>query len=283
MSETPIHGVGATPAYGREIADEEGMDDMERQLRANMQVQAKDSVPEQDSSEHAQLRTNRIVDRETDYQKRRLNRTMTPARVDAYSMGDQTPDASVSTYADTLRRAQLNREADNTDWNIKMKEQDEAKARVSQGAVPAAPQTARSRRNRWGEAPAGKAAAPFADTTPSHGVGDATPAHDSFSDATPKVSHAWDATPGPRVGDATPAHAMSDATPAGNRWDATPMVAHVGGATPKRSRWDATPSMGDVTPGMTEATPGRKRSRCAPHLPGYYFTAPPTTCVHDLL
>jgi splicing factor 3B subunit 1 len=263
---TPMHGanVGATPAYGKEVIDDEGMDDMERQLRANMQAQAtaKDDVPMQDSSDQARIPYNRIVDRETDYQKRRLNRGMTPARVDAYSMGDQTPDASVATYADTLRRAQLNREADNTQWNIKLKQQEEAKRAA---AAPAAPSAAPSssaapprRRNRWGEQPAAKAP-DLADATPAHaGIGDATPARDSLADATPMVGHAWDATPGPSAD-------MGDATPAGNRWDATPAAAPLGAAQPKRSRWDATPAMGEATPGpsMADATPGRKRSRCA--------------------
>ena len=39
---------------------------------------------------------------------------ISPARNDAFAMGDQTPDARVSTYADRLREAQLQRERDNT-------------------------------------------------------------------------------------------------------------------------------------------------------------------------
>jgi hypothetical protein len=41
----------------------------------------------------------RIVDREDDYRKRRLNRIISPARNDAFAMGDKTPDArSVSSH-----------------------------------------------------------------------------------------------------------------------------------------------------------------------------------------
>ncbi len=39
---------------------------------------------------------------------------ISPARNDAFAMGDQTPDARVSTYADRMREAQLARERDNT-------------------------------------------------------------------------------------------------------------------------------------------------------------------------
>jgi splicing factor 3B subunit 1 len=278
---TPMHGVGETPAYNRELENnDDGMDDIERQVRANMQAQAtaQSDVPMRDSSEQAQIRSNKIVDRETDYQKRRLNRNMTPARVDAYSMGDQTPDASVATYADTLRRAQLDRETDNTQQNIfrKLKDTERAQATATAyGAAPAAEAAASTvpapptrRRNRWGQAPAGKDSAALADATPTNqSFGDATPAHESLADAALGAAHAWDATPGPS-GDATPAYpgGTGDATPAGNRWDATPAPGALGLATPKRSRWDATPAMGDATPGFADATVGRKRSRCAFHL-----------------
>jgi splicing factor 3B subunit 1 len=245
------------------VVDEEGMDELERQMRANMQAQvtAKSDLPDQDNGDGLRQRSNRIADRESDYQRRRLNRTMTPARVDAYAMGDQTPDAAVSTYADTLRRAQLNREADNTAWNIKLQQKEAEKTAVA--AASQAVAASRPRRNRWGDAPTQKAV--LADATPA--MGDATPAADGFADATPKVNQRWDATPGPSLGDATPAHgSFGDATPAANRWDATPMAAPLGGATPKASRWDATPAVGAATPGMTpaigDATPARKRSRC---------------------
>lgn len=60
-------------------------------------------------------RAARVTDRETDYQKRRLTaRMISPARNDAFAMGDQTPDARVTTYADRMREAQLGRERDNT-------------------------------------------------------------------------------------------------------------------------------------------------------------------------
>jgi hypothetical protein len=59
-------------------------------------------------------RPQRIADREDDYRKRRLARALSPARNDAFAMGDQTPDARVRTYADVMKDQQLAREKDNT-------------------------------------------------------------------------------------------------------------------------------------------------------------------------
>lgn len=39
---------------------------------------------------------------------------ISPTRNDAFAMGDQTPDASVRTYADVMREQALARERDNT-------------------------------------------------------------------------------------------------------------------------------------------------------------------------
>ena len=55
-----------------------------------------------------------IVDREDDYRKRRLNRLISPARNDAFAMGDRTPANDVRTYGDILKEQQLARERDNT-------------------------------------------------------------------------------------------------------------------------------------------------------------------------
>jgi hypothetical protein len=268
---TPMHGVAETPAYTGVIEDEGGMDEMERQLRANMQAQAraKESLPDEDDGANAMARSNRIIDRETEYQKRRLQRGgMTPARIDAYAMGDQTPDASIATYADTLRRAQLNREADNTYRNIQLKEREEASAVPSQpqyAAEPAKPAASRQRRNRWGEAPPGSQSSIVADTPARSSFADATPARGGLGDATPAYTQRWDATPAPNsASDATPAHISGSDTPAAHRWDATPAAPM--GATPKRNRWDATPAAhlaSAAPPAMTDQTPGRKRSRFA--------------------
>ena len=90
-------------------------------------LQACDPAPQHHCSSNSQLgivipplqdaalnQGRRIADREDDYRKRRLARMISPARNDAFAMGDQTPDARVSTYADRMRESQLARERDNT-------------------------------------------------------------------------------------------------------------------------------------------------------------------------
>lgn len=52
-------------------------------------------------------------------------------------MGDQTPDASVRTYADVMREQQLARERDNTLQNIRDKQKrEEEEANAALDAVP---------------------------------------------------------------------------------------------------------------------------------------------------
>jgi splicing factor 3B subunit 1 len=81
----------------------------------------------------------RIVDRESEYSKRRLNRIISPDRNDAFQMGDKTPDARVRTYADVMREAQLNRERENTLRNIADKRKAEAEAEAAAAEAGLAP------------------------------------------------------------------------------------------------------------------------------------------------
>jgi splicing factor 3B subunit 1 len=124
-----------------------------------------------------------IYEREDDYRRRRLDRALSPARNDAFAMGDKTPDARVRTYADIMKEQALQRELDNTMRNIADKKRKEAEAAAAAGsaaqaaaaggnvaaqagAVPAAAKTAApaeagtKRRRRWDTAePDGAAAA----------------------------------------------------------------------------------------------------------------------------
>lgn len=55
--------------------------------------------------------SNRIADRETDYQKRRLNRTLSPTRADAFAKDDQAKEQNDGeSYRDTMARRELERE-----------------------------------------------------------------------------------------------------------------------------------------------------------------------------
>ncbi len=113
----------------------------------------------------------RIVDRESEYQQRRLQRMISPARNDAYAMGDRTPDARTRTYADTMKEAALARERDNTMRNIADKQRQEQEqlpadldrptkasaSFVAPAPAPVVPSAAKAaagdkRRNRWDQA-----------------------------------------------------------------------------------------------------------------------------------
>jgi splicing factor 3B subunit 1 len=112
------------------------------------------------------MRTKRIIDREDDYRRRRLNRALSPERNDAFVMGDKTPDARVRTYGDIMREAALARERDNTLRNIEAKKKAEAEAaeaaaaagggaaagaaaQAAAAAAAAADAAGLKRKNRW--------------------------------------------------------------------------------------------------------------------------------------
>jgi splicing factor 3B subunit 1 len=106
-------------------------------------------------------RTKRIIDREDEYRRRRLNRALSPERNDAFVMGDKTPDARVRTYGDVMREAALARERDNTLRNIEAKKRAEAEAAEAAAAAgdgaaagggdaaAAAAAAGEKRKNRW--------------------------------------------------------------------------------------------------------------------------------------
>ena len=57
-------------------------------------------------------KSRRIVDRESEYQKRRLNRTLSPPRVDPFALaqGGKAPPSHLRTYGDAVKDANLERE-----------------------------------------------------------------------------------------------------------------------------------------------------------------------------
>ncbi|KAK9858437.1 hypothetical protein WJX84_009169, partial [Apatococcus fuscideae] len=281
LADTDVYGSGTGPAgYDTSIAPAgDDMDTMEQVMASKLQsYTAPKSVmrdlPDEEAAAQVpgfQRQSQRIIDREDEYQQRRLNRMISPARNDPFVMGDRTPDARTRTYADTMKEAALARERDNTLRNIadkKRLEQEQASAdldRPTKASAPsfaapapvAAPPASKAaagekRRNRWDQASGGDAKKPRVsewdtDATPGRVAVDATPGR-------------WDATPGP---DATPGQLDADATPgrwdatpqAASRWDATPTPGRLdaGEPTPRRNRWDQTPTPGRVADG---ATPG---------------------------
>lgn len=67
-----------------------------------------DGVEEDDPLAGRGEKSNRITDRETDYQKRRFNRALTPTRADPFA----AKEADGETYRDVMERAELEREED---------------------------------------------------------------------------------------------------------------------------------------------------------------------------
>ena len=179
----------------------------------------------------------RIVDRESDYSKRRLNRTVA---------------SDASTYAERVKEAQLEREKDNTMRQIAQKQREEAEkaaadARLAaaQGlpmdgmdvdALPSTSEPAAKRPKSSGEVEWEDM--PVAADAPK-------------PTAKPARRNRWDATP----------VAGGDTAGGGGNWDATPKIdaggGGVGGPTPKRtrSRWDETPLIRAGAAGDPNATP----------------------------
>ncbi|KAK0599544.1 hypothetical protein LWI29_006212 [Acer saccharum] len=263
--------VTSIPVNDEDDANNDAMNsEVVRKLSYTAPKNVYDNLPrggaDEDNSSGFLNPSRKIIDREDDYRRRRLNRVLSPDRHDAFAAGEKTPDPSVRTYADAMRQQALEREEEETLKAIAKKKKEEEEAAKAEGG--------NKRRNRWdqsqdGDAAAAKKAKATSDwdlpdaPAPAPGIGrwDATPTPGRVSDASLSAGrrNRWDETPTPgrsADADATPAGgATPGATPAGMAWDATPK----GLATPtpkrQRSRWDETPAtMGSATP-MAGATP----------------------------
>ncbi|KAJ0985180.1 hypothetical protein J5N97_003536 [Dioscorea zingiberensis] len=226
-------------------------------------------VPRASEDEPGFKRSQRIIDREDEYRRRRLQQVISPERHDAFAAGEATPDPSVRTYVDVMREQALKRQKEEVMREIAKKKEEEKSKAATTAAEAAAPQ---KRRNRWDQSQEPDAKKPKSnsdwdapDSTPGIGRWDATPTPGRVAaDATPSVArrNRWDETPTPgrlADADATPAGgATPGATPAGMAWDATPKFGAIATPTPKRqrSRWDETPAaVGAATPLPGAATP----------------------------
>ena len=178
----------------------------------------------------------RIVDRESDYSKRRLNRSVA---------GD------ASTYAERVKEAQLEREKDNTMKQIAQKRREEAERAAADARLAAA--QGESRALPESDAPSEPAAK---RAKPSEVEWEDMPVAADAPPVAPKPArrNRWDATP-VHPGDAGAAVAGGV-----GGWDATPKIDAGGGGvgpTPKRtrSRWDETPLIRAGAGGDPNATP----------------------------
>ena len=176
----------------------------------------------------------RIVDRESDYSKRRLNRSVA---------GD------ASTYAERVKEAQLEREKDNTMKQIAQKRREEAE-RAAADARLAAARGDDAEKDALPSAPSEEPAAKRAKPAEVEWE-DMPVAADAPAQPKPARRNRWDATP--VAGDV-------GAAGGGGSWDATPKIDAGGGGvgpTPKRtrSRWDETPLIRAGAAGDPNATP----------------------------
>ncbi|KAJ3103763.1 Splicing factor 3B subunit 1 [Phlyctochytrium planicorne] len=204
-----------------------------------------------DPLESVGRQSRRIIDREDDYRKQRLQRQLSPERVDAFSAGGpgvEKEGGSARSYREVMKEAELDREYDKTMKKVKEKQeelrreaQDAREALASRPAIvptkerpvlddaidsePAKPKKRRwdqgadetkTKKSEWeddDDEASKKAAAAAAAATP-----------------TQKKRNRWDETPvapGP-LGSVS-------------QWDATPKGGVAQTPTAKKSRWDETP------------------------------------------
>jgi len=176
-----------------------------------------------------------IASRESEYQARRRNQQISPARADFFADGGKTPDVGSRGYADIMREQSLkSQEADFRKQIAEKAKDGSLKVSESNGANGA--KAAPKRRGRWDQT---------SDETPSKTA--KTPASSFFTaeSATPSRA-AWAETPGRKdPGSETPAQ------PGTRMWEPTP--AHT---TPGRDKM-----IGGETPGHASATPGASTRR----------------------
>ena len=174
----------------------------------------------------------RVVDRESEYNKRRFNRTLSPTR---------DKDSGNATYAERLRESQLDREKDNTMRQIQQKQREAAETAAGEARV--AGQRAKSSAVHafvtGGDLPVGqgKRDREVWDDAANR-IDDANPTDDNSDGKRNKTEGEWE--------DQKPtAPVEAPAARRRNRWDATPADVASGGVTAGRragrSRWDETP------------------------------------------
>ena len=218
-----------------------------------------------------------IASRESEYQKRRSNQQISPARVDFFADGGKTPEVGGRGYADIMREQSLKSQEADLRKQIAEKTKD-GSLKVSETNGSKQPQ---KRRGRWDqtseETPSKSAKKPAASffaaeaSTPSHSAAWAeTPGRVLPGSETPAQSGArmWDPTPAhttpgrDRIGAETPGHgaATPSASTRRNRWDETPRTER----DTSSSGWAETPRSvqpGDKISDTPSAGASKRRSR----------------------
>ncbi|KAI5466274.1 armadillo-type protein [Mariannaea sp. PMI_226] len=198
-----------------------------------------DGVEEDDPLAGRGEKSGRIVDRETDYQKRRFNRVLTPTRADAFAENRQAGATENGTsYREIMELRELEREEDRVRQAIQAKQQDRTndddaqpmlqdgdKENTEAGSTEAVA-SGRKRKKRWDVA---------------------TPADEEIK---PDV--------------------VETAQTKRSRWDQAPAISAPGAEAPKkRSRWDQAPS---ATPMVNPSLATPMHTSSAPALPTTFGT-----------
>jgi splicing factor 3B subunit 1 len=223
-----------------------------------IEVEAEDFDPLKASAENSK----KIADRESDYQKQRHGRLLSPERKDAFANHSTQSNENARSYAEVMKEMDLDRQEKQIRHDIAQLEK-EASLEKADGKSNDA--SAR-RRRRWDQTPV----APSMEETVK---GSAISEWDREDHAiqTKSSDSRWDETPraengAPSVDETPRKRSRWDETPVAatrSRWDETPRedVALDGGQRPKRSRWDETPV------GPTSATPMMSGVSFTPQTP----------------
>ena len=188
----------------------------------------------------------RIADRETDYQKRRLNRgPLTPTRADPFAANRQAGvENEGQTYRELMAARDLEREEERVKRLIAEKQ-----AKGEDGVIEH------------------KATLKLEDSSDKENKD----AGSTVTVATGrKRKQRWDVT-----GDSTTAPEVTESKGKRSRWDQTPALGGVAvDATPRRSRWDQAPSLTDATPVGQQglATPMHPSQSAAAMMPTTFGT-----------
>ncbi|KAM7196089.1 U2 snRNP component prp10 [Rhypophila sp. PSN 637] len=187
-----------------------------------------DGVEEDDILAGRGEKSNRITDRETDYQKRRFDRALTPTRADPFAANRQAgASEDGETYRTVMERRDIEREEERVRRAIEQKAREgsaeDNKPLLKDGAdkenddagSTEAVAAGRKRKQRWDAAPTPDASGTPAPESKKRSRWDQTPAVGVPATETKKKSSRWDlapsATPIGNAGLATPAHSSQTA------------------------------------------------------------------------
>lgn len=163
-----------------------------------------------------------VADRETDYQRRRLNRgTLTPTRADPFATDKEAGAQDGKSYREIMATRDLEKEEERVNRLISERQADGEDGVIEHHQATLKQDTSSNKENQDGESLA-------------------------MASLGRKRKQRWDvsveSTPGPE--DAQTAESKSKKS----RWDQTPAPGVLVDATPRRSRWDQAPSLIEATP-----------------------------------